>query len=59
MLCLISNIFLLCADSWFLFWFVLPGALVLLGSARRQSALPELGGRAVPGKAAPATVAAT
>jgi len=42
-----------------LFPFVLPGSLVLLGRARRQSAIPELGGRAVPSKAAPAAVAAT
>jgi len=42
-----------------LFLFALPGTLVLLGRARRQSAIPELGGRAVSGKAASATVAAT
>jgi len=36
-----------------------PGALVLLGRARRQSAVPELGGRTIPGKAAPATVTST
>lgn len=35
-----------------------PGAFVLLGRARGQGAVPELGGRAVPGAAAAATVAA-
>lgn len=34
------------------------GAPVLLGRARRQSAVPELGGRTVPGEATSATVAA-
>lgn len=38
-------------------FFACTGALVLLGSARRQSTVSELGGRAVPGEAAPAATA--